>query len=77
VHRVADGRRQALVGGGVGEVAADVGQRAAKRSKTGAVELLAGPFDAFAGVLAQALDRPVVAATPTIGQSSRPRRSSR
>src|ERR1700727_2354185 len=51
----------ALVGGGVGEGAADVGETRGEALEDGVVEGLAGPRDALAGVGAQMLERPVVA----------------
>ena len=51
----------ALVGAGVGEVPAHVGQARSEAVEDRAVELFAGAFDAFGRVLAQLLDRPVVA----------------
>ncbi len=62
--RVADRGRQALVGGGVGEIAAHVGEPCREPLEDLVVERLAGPDDAFAGVLAQVLERPVVARDP-------------
>ncbi len=59
--RVADGGRQALVRGLVGEVAADVGQARGEALEDLEVERLATPFDTRARVLAQVLERPVVA----------------
>ncbi len=56
-----DGRRQALVRGGIGEVSADVGQARGEAIEHVCVQRLARAFDALARVLAQVLHRPVVA----------------
>ncbi len=58
---VADGRHQALVGGGVGEVAADVGQALCEAIEHLGVHRLAGAFDALTSVVAQMFERPIVA----------------
>ena len=52
---------QPLVGRWVGEVAADVGESRCEPVKDVSVECLARFFDALGSVLAQVLDRPVVA----------------
>ena len=59
--RVADGGRDALVGGLVGEIAAHIGQARGEALKDLGVERLAAPFDTRAGVLAQVIERPIVA----------------
>src|SRR5262249_19127750 len=57
-------RRQALVGRGISEVAAHVGESRREAIEDVVVHRFAGAFDAFAGVLAQVLDRPIVTGDP-------------
>ena len=54
---VTDGGGEALVRGGVGEVAADVGQPCGEAVKDVPGQRFAGSFDAFAGVLTPATSR--------------------
>ena len=56
-----DRTRHALIGGGVGEVAAHVGQACGEAVEHVRVQRLTGAFDARARVLAQMLERPIVA----------------
>ncbi len=57
---VAHGRLDPPVGGGIGEVAADVLEASGKSIEHGLVNGLTGGLDHGVGVLAQVLDRPVI-----------------
>ncbi len=59
--RIADGARDAFVGRGVGEIPADIGEPRGEPLEDVLGHGFAGALDAFAGVLPEVLERPVIA----------------
>lgn len=75
--RLADRARDALISSLITKVAADLGQPAGEPVTDVVIDRLAAPLNRRLGMAAEVLLSQSLTATPTIGQSNRPRCSSR